>query len=252
MEDQEWYEIATKDESISQGEFIKNCPILIPPKEIPIEQIRNEELSELTTESLKLLDVIILSQSCDLVNKNKIETVIVCPVWTLSEFESINSNYKDYKMKEALRKGAIPSFHLLNRCNLGDFNNDYIIVDFKRIYNVNIEYLKSLPFSSSQRIRLKSPYLEHLSQSFARFFMRVGLPSTISEFKEDKQKEVEKYKIDIEYLPDAKLYQASCTSFNLKSKDKNIEIALRQLKINLSEKIKQFKQEEKTLPEFEI
>ena len=33
------------------------------------------------------------------------------------------------------------------------------------------------------RWRLMSPYLEHLSQAFARFFMRVGLPSSIPEFK---------------------------------------------------------------------
>jgi hypothetical protein len=28
----------------------------------------------------------------------------------------------------------------------------------------------------------RSPYLEHFSQAFARFFMRVGLPSTIPGF----------------------------------------------------------------------
>jgi hypothetical protein len=33
------------------------------------------------------------------------------------------------------------------------------------------------------RWRLKPPFLEHLSQAFARFFMRVGLPSTIPEFR---------------------------------------------------------------------
>jgi hypothetical protein len=31
--------------------------------------------------------------------------------------------------------------------------------------------------------RLQSPYLEHFSQAFARFFMRVGLPSAVPPFK---------------------------------------------------------------------
>ena len=31
--------------------------------------------------------------------------------------------------------------------------------------------------------RLRSAFLEHFSQAFARFFMRVGLPSTIPEFR---------------------------------------------------------------------
>jgi len=29
---------------------------------------------------------------------------------------------------------------------------------------------------------LNSPYLEHLSQNFARYFMRVGLPSDLPDF----------------------------------------------------------------------
>ena len=33
------------------------------------------------------------------------------------------------------------------------------------------------------RGRLQSPFLEHLSQAFARFFMRIGLPSTVPEFR---------------------------------------------------------------------
>ncbi|MEZ2279409.1 MAG: hypothetical protein ACBR12_21120, partial [Microcoleus sp.] len=34
----------------------------------------------------------------------------------------------------------------------------------------------------NDRWRLKSPYLEHFSQAFARLFMRVGLPSAIPPF----------------------------------------------------------------------
>jgi hypothetical protein len=30
---------------------------------------------------------------------------------------------------------------------------------------------------------LRSPYLEHFSQTFARYFMRVGLPSDIPSYK---------------------------------------------------------------------
>jgi hypothetical protein len=32
------------------------------------------------------------------------------------------------------------------------------------------------------RWRLQSPFLEHFSQAFARFFMRVGLPSAVPPF----------------------------------------------------------------------
>ena len=51
--------------------------------------------------------------------------------------------------------------------------------------------ISSLPFSyltrhaevRTNRHRLQSPFLEHFSQAFARFFMRVGLPSSIPAYE---------------------------------------------------------------------
>lgn len=42
--------------------------------------------------------------------------------------------------------------------------------------------------NQEKRLSLMSPYKEHLSQAFARFFMRVGLPIDISEFKKQDKK----------------------------------------------------------------
>jgi hypothetical protein len=36
---------------------------------------------------------------------------------------------------------------------------------------------------NGKRLRLLPPYREHLSQAFARFFMRIGLPVHIDLFK---------------------------------------------------------------------
>jgi hypothetical protein len=44
-------------------------------------------------------------------------------------------------------------------------------------------YLVGQAMRLGPRWRLRSPFLEHFSQAFARFFMRVGLPSSIPEFK---------------------------------------------------------------------
>ncbi len=59
-------------------------------------------------------DVIVMSQSGDLVEK-KLESVLVCPIWKLNEFENKNPSYKSPKMKESLRRGYLPGYHLLNR-----------------------------------------------------------------------------------------------------------------------------------------
>lgn len=59
----------------------------------------------------------------------------------------------------------------------------YQVVDFRNIYSVSLNFLSDLTMKKGERLRLLPPYREHLSQSFARFFMRVGLPVDIPAFK---------------------------------------------------------------------
>jgi hypothetical protein len=58
-----------------------------------------------------------------------------------------------------------------------------LIVDFRQIFSLPFEYLTTRAEELGDRWRLDSPFLEHFSQAFARFFMRVGLPSAIPPFK---------------------------------------------------------------------
>ena len=67
----------------------------------------------------------------------------------------------------------------LDKIKLSDSREDYYCVSFHHIFSVPKNYLKAL-ISDKERYRLLSPYKEHLAQSFARYFMRVGLPSNIS------------------------------------------------------------------------
>ncbi len=171
MKDYPWYEIA-EDEELFQGDIIDSCPLIIPPSTI------EDEVSVDVIE----YDVIIMSQSCDLINK-KLELVLVCPIWPLSEFESRNPSYKNPKMKESLRRGYLPGYHLLNKCEIDGFKIEYLVVDFRSVYSVPFDFLVELAKKRSKRLRLLPPYREHLSQAFARFFMRVGLPVDIPPFK---------------------------------------------------------------------
>ena len=55
------------------------------------------------------------------------------------------------------------------------------VVDFHEIYTVPKAFLEKLLCTRKQaRLRLRPPYREHLSQAFARYFMRVGLPEPVS------------------------------------------------------------------------
>lgn len=50
---------------------------------------------------------------------------------------------------------------------------------------IPMQLAKEIAKQNSPRLRLCPPYREHLSQSFARFFMRVGLPINIQIYSND-------------------------------------------------------------------
>ena len=171
-----WYEILEEIEVVlQQGDFIPNCPILIPPVNIQGEKETEIEIKE--------IDSIILSQSCDLVN-GKVEIVLVCPFYSLTTFLK-NLPYDQQsararrKVIQNLQKGYLPGYHLLNNeVNIESFS-DYQVVDFRNVYGIQFNSLSQIVTQLQNRIRLLPPYREHLSQSFARYFMRVGLPQDI-------------------------------------------------------------------------
>lgn len=170
-----WYQVVeNSSDEIHQGDFIYNCPILVPPKEI--------NLDVLVDVKVQLYNVVVLTQSCDLVN-GKIEMVLVCQFIKFRDFvnslsteqrtkNGINSAFK--KMKE----GLMPSLHILNNDAKAGLD-DFIVVNFKNVFGVNFQMLNQHVQTLENRVRLLPPYREQLSQAFAKFFMRVGLPQTL-------------------------------------------------------------------------
>ena len=169
-----WYDIISNTNIIEQGDFVNDCPIVKPPTNINLEGENDIEIN--------LIDTIILSQSCDLVN-DKIQIVLVCPYFTKDTFiENLPIDQQSPKAVrkhiDNLKKGFLPGYHLLNKDEANNIN-DFIIVDFRNVYGIDIKCLREIVESRKKRIRLLPPYREHLSQAFARYFMRVGLPQDI-------------------------------------------------------------------------
>jgi hypothetical protein len=73
--------------------------------------------------------------------------------------------------------------HLLASPESPSNNRESYVVDFGQIVSLPFTYLSIHAESIGRRWRLSSPFLEHFSQAFARFFMRVGLPTGIAAFK---------------------------------------------------------------------
>lgn len=169
-----WYDKVISSDDLQQGDLITDCPIVIPPSKI-------NEGDEPEIE-IRLIDSVILSQSCDLFN-DKIQIVLVCPFFTLSKWlenlpPSEHSPKASKRHVDNLRKGFLPGYHLLNKSPENNIQ-DYIVVDFRNVYGIQIDSLKGIAASRVERLRVLPPYREHLSQAFARYFMRVGLPQDI-------------------------------------------------------------------------
>jgi len=167
-----WYEVVHEEDELLQGDFMKNCPMVPPPPTIDTRDYKVR---------IRAYNVVVMSQSCDLVEK-KIDLVLVCPYWPLKEFSKEQQILRSPKGKEALRRGNFIGHHMLNKCDIPGFELDYLVVDFRGVYSVPFDNILGLAKANGDRLRLLPPYREQLSQAFARFVMRVGLPVDIPAF----------------------------------------------------------------------
>ncbi len=53
------------------------------------------------------------------------------------------------------------------------------VVDLSAVYQLPLEFVRLVAASQTPRLRLLPPYREHISQAFARFWMRIGFPQDI-------------------------------------------------------------------------
>lgn len=184
-----WFELA-HDTGLQQGDILKACPVPILPAQYPPDAENPSVESPLIIEGvLETRNVVVLSQSCDLINR-KLASVIVAPLWPvellpeLMDNERLKTEVKNFRsMCDFIREGYSPRFHMLDACKIEGHEQEITVVDFWAVYTVPFGFLEKFTEYSGARLRLLSPYTEHLSQAFARFIMRVGLPSPIPEFK---------------------------------------------------------------------
>jgi hypothetical protein len=132
-------------------------------------------------------DVVVMTQACD-IEQDKVDNIVLCPLYPLSAYKESwekEMRAKDQNPKpkvwssrcEQIKNGYAWNLTMLNAGNAGEIAIEHSIVDFHEVFSVPRPFLDSLVAGRSEgRPSLLPPYREHLSQAFARFFMRVGLP----------------------------------------------------------------------------
>ena len=196
MTNESWYAVVDAARALTQGDLIFDCP-LMGWKAGPVDFDGRDERTVLRAANHAITaDVVVLTQACDL-EQDKVANVILCPHLALSAFrehwedrlrEQEQLPSSTTKLEKAwantcndIRDGFVWNHALLNRRPENPLPIEHRIVDFREVYTVPRTFLESfLRQRGGQRLQVLPPYREHLSQAFARFFMRVGLPTPVA------------------------------------------------------------------------
>jgi hypothetical protein len=192
---EKWYSVREPGARLTQGDIITECPLLTweTPKadagEAPTPTDSVERLSKLV--AAKKADVVVMTQACDLA-QSKVSNVVLCPCLPLSKYKTRweenekarnqNPSPKAWKhVCDDIKDGYMWNLFMMDSFPEGEITTEHRIVDFHAIYTVPRTFLETLLIERGvKRLSLLPPYREHLSQSFARYFMRVGLPQNIT------------------------------------------------------------------------
>ncbi|MGH7169388.1 MAG: hypothetical protein ACRELF_20105 [Gemmataceae bacterium] len=179
----DWFEVI-EGPGILQADVLPRCPVFQPDKEFqwPLA-VDNQQGFR-----VKALDLIMMTQSCDLEN-DKVQEVLLARLipWAVvvrDEVAKGNHVVKGSKFRKLLVEGGFPSLSLLHKRE-GAPGLDWSVVDFHWLYTLPKTFLSGFAASLGPRLRLRSPYREHLAQAFARYFMRVGLPHDARAFEKE-------------------------------------------------------------------
>jgi hypothetical protein len=183
-----WYETVSPGERLTQGDIIFDCP-LVSWSSTPIQVTGSGSEVEALKQGRVAFqaDVIVMTQACDL-EQEKVRNVVACPHLSLSDYQAAwdaflrqrnqNPTAKAWRTHcSDIKDGYAWNLSILNRSSVTGLEFEHRIVDFHEVFTLPREFLESLLAARGrERPRLLSPYREHLSQAFARYFMRVGLP----------------------------------------------------------------------------
>jgi hypothetical protein len=177
---------------LTQGDIIDSCPVVGWRPEVTFDFSAGPEVLPIGEMlDAQRVDVIVMTQACDLEHA-KVQNVILCPLYRLAAYRAAwesaqaskgqNPTAKAWKRYcDAICEGSIWNLSLLNSEDLGEMAVEHRLVDFHEVFTLPRSVLESLlKARKNDRAQLLPPYREHLSQAFARFFMRVGLPTPVT------------------------------------------------------------------------
>ncbi|MER2169055.1 MAG: hypothetical protein ABS938_00310 [Psychrobacillus psychrodurans] len=178
-----WYDVVDQTQYISQGDILIDFPLLVP--RYPVEDVGDFDFNAFdhkSTVEIYRTDVIVMNQSCDLeVREGSTEPKL--DLILLAELEDASSLGRP--KLENLAKLKVNEGYLLEP-SYQDIPMSFKIVRFNSPVTSPWKIINQFTRSQGLRLRLKSPYLEDMSQHFGKYFSRVAIP-------EDRSHSIDKY-----------------------------------------------------------
>ena len=182
MAEPDWLEVV-EGPGLLQGDLLMNCPVVTVSGDMPFPLPEDFEPAV----DVSYYDLVVLTQSCDLHN-DKVEDILLAQVVAWAEAVRAggaeNPALKSREFRRALIAGNVPGLSLLRKRDSPPLL-PWSVVDFHRLFTLTKSFAQKFAASMGPRLRLRSPYREHLAQAFARYFMRVGLPHDARAFEQE-------------------------------------------------------------------
>jgi len=171
----EWYEVVQDNELLEQGDVLD----LAAPRVV-------HDISLPGRVKVQLLKGrwVVLSQSCDLEN-DKIPQVLLAAAVAYTELATHDHNAKRSEFRRSLVQNVAVAYSLLPKFD-GPPAIEWTVVDFHHLRLMDKAAVEEAAWKMGNRLRLRSPYKENLSQAYGRYMMRTALPQSAREFEKFK------------------------------------------------------------------
>ena len=123
-----WYEIV-EGGTLEQGDLLLRCPVFVPTS-LHFPFLENEGIEI----DVQYLDVIVMTQSCDLGN-DKVPDVVLCAHFDLEGAKRIDPLLAKKEALSEIQKGRRPRYSLLNRSDLLQPPLGLRIVDCGKVFS---------------------------------------------------------------------------------------------------------------------
>jgi hypothetical protein len=168
--DYPWY-CVVEGEELQQGDLIRAFPLVMPVAETGETGDDGPDIDV----DIQYYNVVVMTKSCDL-EQDKVHKVVLCSHVDLERAQAVDAGLKIKNIEREIQRGKFLRYQLLPVSST-EVQMPLQVLDFGEVHSVPKDIVRRKAKSQGKRLRLLPPYREHLAQAFARFYMRVALPS---------------------------------------------------------------------------